>query len=770
MLANPRFGCLVSETGAGYSWSDNCHEHRLTPWSNDPVSDPPGEAIYLRDEVTGAYWSPTPSPVWETQPYQIRHGQGYTVFEHHSHGCWQELTVFVPRDCRAKIYRLRLRNDSGKSRALSATGYVEWVLGVDRNFTAPYLVTAVDDETGIQTAHNAFQDEIYASRIAFWDVVGEPTRTFTGDRTEFIGRNGSLKAPAALARTALSGRIGAGYDSCAAAQIKFTLNPGAEKEICFVLGEGDDLAQARELARRFRKPKAAEEALQQVRQYWDDTLGTVQVATPDHALDILLNRWLLYQIISSRLWARAGFYQSGGAYGFRDQLQDVLALVYTDPGLTREQILRAAARQFQEGDVQHWWHPPLGAGIRTRCSDDYLWLPFVVADYVSATADTGVLDVAIPYLHDRLLEAHEEDRYNVPEVAPGEESLYHHCLRALERGMTLLGEHGLPLIGAGDWNDGMNLVGRAGKGESIWLGWFLIATLARFAPLCRARGDSERALAYLRTGEQLAASIEQHGWDGHWYRRAYTDDGLPLGSAQNEECRIDSLTQSWAVLANAALPQRAAEAMTSVRTYLLRPEERLILLLTPPFDKSALEPGYIKGYLPGIRENGGQYTHAAVWVAQATARLGQGEWAAQLLQWLNPITHSASPEDIAVYKVEPYVMAADVYSTAPNLGRGGWTWYTGSAAWMYRVTVESLLGLHMDGGALTIDPCIPADWSGYRITYQYFSASYEIQVDNPHGVTRGVQAITLDDELLPDRRITRHDDGRIHHVHVILGE
>ena len=769
VLANPRFGCLVSESGAGYSWADNSHEHRLTPWSNDPVSDPPGEAIYLRDETTGVYWSPTPSPVRDAQPYHIRHGQGYTVFEHHSYGCWQELTVFVPIDCRAKIYRLRLRNDSGKSRTLSATGYVEWVLGVHRHFTAPFLVTAVDEETGIQTARNAYQDDTYAARIAFLDVVGEPTRTYTGDRTEFLGRNGSLRAPAALSRATLSGRIGAGYDPCAAAQMVFTFAPGAEKELFFVLGEGDNLPQARELARRFRKPGAVEEALQQVRKYWDDQLNTVQVSTPDPALDLLLNRWLLYQTVSSRLWARSGFYQSGGAYGFRDQLQDVLALVYTDPGLTREHILRAAARQFEEGDAQHWWHPPLGAGIRTRCSDDYLWLPYVVADYVAATADTGVLDVGIPYLQDRPLEAHEEDRYNTPAVAPVSASLYDHCLRALDHGMKLIGEHGLPLIGSGDWNDGMNLVGHAGKGESIWLGWFLTTTLTRFARICSARGDTDRALVYERMGEKLTAAIEQYGWDGGWYRRAYTDDGLPLGSAQNDECRIDSLAQSWAAISGAALPHRAVEAMAAVGEYLLRPDARLILLLTPPFDTSAFEPGYIKGYLPGVRENGGQYTHAAVWVALAAARLGQGELAATLLHWLNPITHSATAQDMAIYKVEPYVMAADVYGVAPHLGRGGWTWYTGSSAWMYRTAIESLLGLHMDGGALTIDPCLPADWGWYRIVYRYFSASYEIQVNNPHGVNRGVRAITLDGEPLPDGRIIRRDDGRIHQVYVEMG-
>ncbi|MHB1460248.1 MAG: GH36-type glycosyl hydrolase domain-containing protein [Armatimonadota bacterium] len=770
VLANPRFGSIVSESGAGYSWTDNSHDHRLSPWSNDPVSDPAGEAIYLRDEDTGQFWSPCLSPVRDDSPYQIRHGQGYTVFEHHSNGCWQELTVFVPVDCRAKIFRLKLRNDTARARSLSATGYLEWVLGTDRQFTAPYLVTDVDVETGIMTARNAYQDDTYASRIAFWDVVGEPHRTLTGDRTEFIGRNGSMSSPAALSRVSLSGRIGAGYDPCAASQIKFTLYPNVEKEILFVLGEGDDLPQVRELVHRFRQPGAAQEALEQVCHYWDDQLNTVQVETPDHSLDIQLNRWLLYQTISSRLWARSGFYQSGGAYGFRDQLQDVMALVYTDPNLTREQILRAAARQYEEGDVQHWWHPPLGAGIRSRCSDDYLWLPYVVADYVTTIGDTGILDVPTQYLTDLPLEAHEDDRYNIPAVAASSGTLYDHCIRSLDRGIKLLGEHSLPLIGSCDWNDGMSLVGREGKGESIWLGWFLTTVLPHFAEICLSRGDDHRSQLYHEASSKLATAIETSGWDGRWYRRAYMDDGKALGSALNEECQIDSIAQSWSAISGTAPLSRAREAMASLGEYLLRPEKQLVLLLTPPFDQSGLEPGYIKGYLPGVRENGGQYTHAAVWVALAAARLGQGDLAAMLLHWLNPINHTSNERDVSTYKVEPYVIAADVYSVEPHAGRGGWSWYTGSSAWMYRVSVEALLGLTLHGDVFTITPCIPVDWREYRMTYRYFSASYEIHVTNPHGVNTGVVTVTLDGEVVPDGQITRHDDGQVHQVTVEMGQ
>ncbi len=769
VLANPDFGCIISESGAGYTWADNCHEHRITPWSNDPVCDSPGEVVYIRDEDSGCIWTTTPAPIREAQPYRIRHGQGYTTFEHHSHGCRQLLTVFVPTDGRAKIYRLQIRNDSGRKRNLSVTGYVEWVLGTDRQFTRPFVVTDVDTETGIQTARNAYQNEGFASRVAFLDIVGVATRTYTGDRTEFIGRNGQLRAPLGLTRFELGGRVGAGYDPCAAAQVKFTLNPDEEKEIDIVIGEADDLPGARQLASRFRIPGAVAEAQGQVRQYWDDKLNTVQITTPDPALDILINRWLLYQTVSSRLWARSGFYQSGGAYGFRDQLQDVMSLVYTDPGQTRTQLLRAAARQFLEGDVQHWWHLPAGAGVRTRCSDDYLWLPYVTADYVATTADIGVLDEQINYLDDKVLEAQEEDRYNIPSESAIQESLYQHCLRALDRGIKLVGAHGLPLIGSGDWNDGMNLVGNDGKGESIWLGWFLTTTLMRFADICTRHGDSVKADGYRREAAKITTAIEKHGWDGEWYRRAYTDEGIALGSAQNTECRIDSIAQSWAVISGGAQPDRAKMAMDSLAKYLLRSEEKLTLLLTPPFDKSTLEPGYIKGYPVGVRENGGQYTHAAMWVALAASRQGNGSLAAKLLAWLNPIYHSSNAADVEKYKVEPYVIAADIYGVAPHLGRGGWTWYTGSSAWMYRVAVESMLGLHMVDGELVINPCIPAEWPECTITYQYFSTKYIIQVDNPFNVNCGAMKITLNDEPLPGGRLTRVDDGRVHYIRVLLG-
>ena len=767
VLANPDFGSIISESGGGYSWSENSHEHRLTPWFNDPVSDPSGEAIYLRDELSGIYWSPTPAPVRDVEPYRIRHGQGYSIFEHYSHGISQQMTVFVPIDQKAKIYRIRLKNEGGKPRVLSVTGYLEWVLGVDRNFTAPFLVTAVDEATGLLTARNSYQSANYAARIAFWDVIGSSTHTFTSDRTEFIGRNGSLSSPAALGRVSLSGRTGAGVDSCAAQQVKITLNPQEEKEISFVLGEGDDLEQARATALHFREEGAIEKDYQRLIAFWDEQLGALQVSTPDTALNIMLNRWVLYQTISCRIWGRSGYYQSGGAYGFRDQLQDMLAMIYSNQAMIREHLLRAASRQFEEGDVQHWWHPPTGVGVRTRCSDDYLWLPYVTAEYLAASNDNELLETPISFLHDALLDDHEEDRYNTPTISLQQGTMYDHCLRSLERGMKLLGQHGLPLIGSGDWNDGMSMVGRQGVGESIWLGWFLVVTMRKFAKIAKTRGDNERANWCLQGAEKLLTAINEHGWDGKWYRRAFTDAGELLGSEQNEECRIDSIAQSWAVLADPENP-RSQQALDSLMEQLLMVDEKLVLLLTPPFDTSALNPGYIKDYPPGVRENGGQYTHAAVWVALAAAKLGKGDTVANLISWLNPINHAIDVEAVEKYKVEPYVVTGDVYSVYPHIGRGGWSWYTGSAAWLYRVSVEALLGLTIVDGYIELNPCIPASWSGFQMSYRYMSTVYQIQVDNPHRVNNGVKTIMLDDNNVEGGRIPQVDDGKKHHLRVIL--
>jgi cyclic beta-1,2-glucan synthetase len=768
VIANEQdFGFEVTETGGGYTWSANSRENRLTPWSNDAVSDPPGEAIYLRDEESGAVWTPTPLPVRGDDPYVIRHGQGYTVFEHTSHGITQELLLFAPLDAAVKISVLRLRNRTDESRRLSVTSYSEMVLGVERGASAPFCITEFDKESGAIFARNPYNNE-FASRIAF-AAASEPDSTFTCDRKEFLGRNGGPARPAALRRTTLSGRAGAGLDPCAAIQTVVELAPGASREVVFLLGETETREEARAVVERFRRPRAVNEAFERVLARWDEMLETVVVRTPDAALDTLLNRWLPYQTLACRVLARSAFYQSGGAYGFRDQLQDVMALVYARPDLTRAQILRAAAHQFKEGDVQHWWHPPTGRGVRTRFSDDLLWLPYVTSFYLNVTGDAGLLDEVVPFLEAPPLEPGQDESYTQPAVSQESASLYEHCVRTLDRSLSL-GQHGLPLMGSGDWNDGMNRVGHEGRGESVWVGWFLHTVLEWFAPICDARGDTSRADTYRAHLTKLKQALEAEGWDGDWYRRAFFDDGTPLGSAQNEECRIDSIAQSWGVISGAADSHRAARAMAAVEQYLIRRGDGLIILFTPPFDRSALDPGYIKGYVPGVRENGGQYTHAAIWTVIAYALLGDGDRAGELFALLNPVNHASTRAGLHKYKVEPYVAAADVYAVHPHTGRGGWTWYTGSSGWMYRAGLESILGFRLRGARLKIDPCVPRWWREFEIQYRHGATRYQIKVENPQGVCRGVAGLEVDGAAQTTDDFALADDGARHSVRVVLGE
>jgi cyclic beta-1,2-glucan synthetase len=768
VIANPRFGFLVSESGGGCTWASNSQQNRLTPWNNDPVTDPPGEVIYLRDDTTGEVWTPTPLPLGIGAANLVRHGQGYTVFEQARPGLRQELVLFVPPDDTVKLLRLRVRNTGSRPRRLSAALYAEWVLGTWRDQAPMSVITEVDDATGALLARNSFNTD-YAASVAF-AAVNLP-HTLTGDRTEFLGRNGSLLHPAALERIELSGRVGAALDPCAALLAPFELQPGEEKEALFLLGEGsgrDPLAEVRRLVTEYCDPGRAQAALDSACGMWDRLLDTVRVETPEPGMDVLLNRWLLYQVLSCRVWGRTAFYQSGGAYGFRDQLQDVMSLVHARPDQARAQVLRAASRQFLEGDVQHWWHPPVGRGVRTRFSDDFLWLPFVTHHYVEATGDQGILDESVHFLRGPLLRPEQEEEYGLPEVTEEAASLYEHCARAIDNGLHY-GPHGLPLMGTGDWNDGMNRVGSGGRGESVWDGWFQLTILPRFAEWARRRGDTERAARYTAEADRLRQAMEKEAWDGAWYRRAYFDDGTPLGSAENTECQIDSLPQTWAVISGAADPERARQAMAAVEQRLVRWAEGLVLLFTPPFDQGTLQPGYIKGYVPGIRENGGQYTHAATWVVQATAQLGHGTRAAELFRLLSPVSHTSSPEAVSRYKVEPYVVCADVYGEPPHVGRGGWTWYTGSAAWLYRVGLESILGFHRHGDRLRIEPCIPSAWPGFTLHYRHGTALYHIHVENPEHVERGVSTITLDGNTLPDGMVPLADDGREHEVRVVLG-
>ena len=767
VIANPDFGFTVSETGSGYTWCGNSSENRLTPWSNDPVTDTPGEALYLRDEETAEVWSPTPLPCRAPAPYMIRHGAGYSIFEHHSHGLAQRLRLFVIPDAPVKMVHLRLENLWVHTRHITATLYVEWVLGVTRDVTQHHVVSEYDSDLQALLVRNSYNAE-FGECVAFV-AASQPLHGLTVDRTEFLGRLGNLRRPAALDRIGLTNTVTPGLDPCAALQLHIDLQPGETQEIFFVIGQGENREDALNLIECYQSTEQVASVWDQVSRVWDKLLGTVQVQTPDPAMNYLLNRWLLYQTLACRVWARSAFYQSSGAFGFRDQLQDVLALIHAAPHLTRAHILKAAQFQFDAGDVLHWWHPPSGRGTRTRFSDDLLWLPYVVAHYVEVTGDEGVLDEMIPFRQATPLEPGEMERYDQYTLSAETITLYEHCQRAIEKGDTT-GRHGLPLMGGGDWNDGMNRVGIEGQGESVWLGWFLSATFKRFARLCERRGDQEQALVYRKRADELGESIEEHAWDGAWYRRAYYDDGTPIGSASNLECQIDSIAQAWAVLSGAGDPEHAKQAMEAVANRLVRLEDQLVLLLAPPFDQTARDPGYIKGYPPGIRENGAQYTHAALWVVWAFAELGQGERAEALFRLLNPIYHSDTPEKAVLYGVEPYVIAADVYSAAEHTGRGGWTWYTGSSGWMYRVGLEAILGIQRVGQTMHIKPCIPKTWGHYQVTYHVGETTYLIRVENPTGVNGGVKQIELDGIILNGNEIPLGGDGKQHQVNVLLGD
>jgi cellobiose phosphorylase len=683
------------------------------------------------------------------------------VFEHTEFGIVSELWVYVAMDAPVKFSVLKLRNVSGRPRRLSVTGFMEWVLGDLRPKSLLHVQTEVDLKTGAMLARNYYNTE-FPDRIVFLDV-NDATRTLTGDRKEFIGRNGSLSLPAALRRARLSGKVGAGLDPCGAVQVSFNLSDGEERETSFRLGVGRSAADVQILIRRFRRADASRAVLEGVWAYWNRTLGAVNVDTPDPAVNVLANGWLLYQTLSCRLWGRTGFYQSGGAYGFRDQLQDVLALVHAEPALTREHLLRSAARQFREGDVQHWWHPPSGRGVRTHFSDDYLWLPYVTCRYVSSVADTGVLDENIPFLEARPVKPDEESYYDLPNKSEETATLYQHCVRAIERGLKF-GAHGLPLMGCGDWNDGMNLVGKDGHGESVWLAFFLYDVLTQFAKLARSRNDPAFADRCESQAKQLQTNIELHAWDGGWYRRAYFDNGEPLGSATNPECQIDSMPQSWSVISGAGEPQRSRQAMTAVDKRLIRRTDKLIQLFDPPFDKSSLNPGYIKGYIPGVRENGGQYTHGAIWATMAFAIMGDHDRAWELFALLNPIHHGGTPQQMAIYKVEPYVVAADVYAVAPHTGRGGWTWYTGSAGWMYRLLIETLLGVNREGDQLRLTPRLPESWHTCKIHYRYRQTVYHITVTQLAAEAAEGNQLILDGEELAVTSVSLVDDRREHFV------
>ena len=749
VIANPTFGFLVSAEGSGAVWSENSRENQLVPWSNDPVTDAPGEAVYLRDLDSGAVWTPTALPMRGAGTYVARHGFGYSRFEHDANGIAARMVQTVPLDAPLRITRLTLQNTSSRPRRLSVTSYAEWVLGTSRSATAATVTTERDPQTGALMARNPY-GMAFPGRIAFADM-GPEVQAYTCDRAEVLGAGGSMADPRGLRGRALSGRLGAGLDPCAAQQRVITLAPGAQIELRLLFGQAQRIEDARDLITRYRA--ADLDAVQaDVAAHWDGLLGAVQVQTPDRAMDILLNGWLLYQTLACRIWARSGFYQASGAYGFRDQLQDGMALTFSRPEMTREHLVRAAGRQFPEGDVQHWWLPHSGQGVRTRISDDRVWLGYGVARYVAVSGDAGILNEQVPFLTGPPLAPGAHDDFFQPGVSDQTASVFEHCARGIDQCIALTGMNGMPLIGTGDWNDGMNRVGEAGQGTSVWLGWLLIRTIAMLAPLADTR-DPARAARWRAHSETVRAAIEAHAWDGEWYRRGTFDDGSALGSATSDECRIDSLSQSWAVLSGVADPARAAQAMKSVEDRLIRHDPGLALLFTPPFDRTPLDPGYIKGYPPGLRENGGQYSHAAMWAVVAFAELGQGDKAGALFALLNPINHALTLPDAERYKGEPYVVAADVYSTAPHEGRAGWSWYTGSAGWMYRAGIEAIVGITREGNALCLNPCFPSDWPAITASVRVGGARVSIDVQNPDRSGHGIRRVEVDGITVP------HGDG-----------
>jgi len=756
VIANADFGFLVTESGAGYTWSENSRENRLTPWSNDPVTDRSGEVVYIRDASTGAYWSATPQPCSHGGTYLVTHGFGESTFETQTPALHSQLTVYGAPGERAKVMHLKLRNLSDDVAATYEVYlYVEWVLGVLREEAYRHHVVSFDPALQTLFAVNHYNNE-FAGRLVYIgsdrDVTG-----YTGSRFEFIGRHRDVSCPLVFERASnpkgispfigrsqvkLERKIGAGLNSCGVIQVQVKIEPGEEQELHFFLGEAPNQDALRQAVGRLRFPRVAHELRDTQARFWQTHTDAVTVETPERSFDLLLNGWLSYQTLSCRIHGRSGFYQSGGAIGFRDQLQDSLALLHSDPALTRAQILLHSTRQFTAGDVQHWWHPPTGRGVRTTISDDLLWLPYVTDEYIKATGDNRVLDEATGFLEGPRLEPGHADMYFVPTTALRQGSIYEHCTLAIDRALAY-GAHGLPLIGGGDWNDGMNEVGKDGRGESVWLGWFLCDVLSRFSRIAKSRGDIERATRYQEAHESIRRAVEEQAWDGKWYRRAYFDDGTPLGSSANTECRIDSLAQSWAVISGAGDRLRGECGMSEVYTQLVDEASRIILLLTPAFDKGDLNPGYIKGYLPGLRENGAQYTHAATWVVLATTMLGRGTKAFELFQMLNPITHGRTKAEVETYQGEPYVLCGDVYSNPQHPGRAGWSWYTGSSGWLYRIGLEQILGIQLTPEGLKIAPCIPRDWKSYRVNYRSQRGTFRIEVRNPRGSSRGVATVRV---------------------------
>lgn len=762
IIANPTIGTVVSESGSAYTWALNAHEYRITPWHNDPVTDNSGEAFYLRDEESGLFWSPAPFPVKGESNYITTHGFGYTSYEHIENGISSKMKVFVDKEAPVKFVVLTLKNKTERIRKISSTGYLEIILGSVRSKTNMHILSEHDVQNGALFFRNRYNDA-FANRVAFFKIIGAGKYSYTTDRSKFIGRNRNLTDPQSIYRQDLRGKIGAGHDTCAGLQGKFNLLAGEEREIVFLIGSAEDTDSAIKLTQKFSDLNSINQSFDQIIEYWNEIVNIVQVQTPDKALDLLANGWLTYQTIASRLFARSGFYQSGGAFGFRDQIQDVLSLLHIKPEFARKQILLNASRQFKEGDVQHWWHPPEGRGVRTTCSDDLLWLPFVVYRYLNAIGDVDILKEQVGFLECRLLDKGEDSLYDLPMSGSLIADLYHHCSLAIKHSLHF-GEHGLPLMGSGDWNDGMDQVGHGGKGESVWLAFFLYDVLSNFEKVAIQYGDTEFATTCKEEAIQLQSNIEKYAWDGEWYKRAWFDDGTPLGSKSNEECRIDAISQSWSVLTKAAPEERRNQAMNSLNKYLVKRDMKIIQLLDPPFDKSDLNPGYIKGYVPGVRENGGQYSHAAIWTLMAFAALGDRKTSYELFSMIQPVNHALIQKDVQIYKVEPYVMAADVYANETHRGRGGWTWYTGSAGWMNQFIVGSMLGMELMVDHLKFTPCFPEEWPSVTINYRFKTSSYTITVYQKKNIEASWWK--MDNEEGKGNNFPLKNDGLLHEVEI----
>jgi len=748
ILANPGFGCLTTSAGLDFTWRDNSSEYRLTPWHNDPVTEQSSEALYLRDEETAEAWSPTPLPLNDGLPYQAAHGAGYTRFEHNSNGLNQRLDVFTDPEEPVKVVQVQLNNCWPRSRRITLTYAVEWVLGNSHADNTGLLVPETDPDSHAILIRNGFNRN-QSGRMAFL-AASEPPHGITTDLHEFLGPDRSWRNPDGLLTIGLSGNVTVGPEVCGVYQIHINLAVDATAKFHFLLGTGENRDEALKRIRRFQNTAFITERRAALDTKWDDLLGQIQIKTPDPALDLMANRWLLYQTVSSRLWGRTGFYQPGGAFGFRDQLQDVLALLWAAPTLALEQILRAATVQFEEGDVLHWWHTDPLRGVRTRCSDDLLWLPYVVTEYLRATGDDQLLNLQVAWLDGNKLAPGEGERY--AEFVPSSHtaSIYEHCCRAIDARLAV-GAHGLPFIGTGDWNDGLNRVGTEGKGESVWMAWFLCFVCDHFAPLCEQRGDVERARFYTERTRELAQATEKNAWDGHWYLRGFYDDGDILGGAASNECQIDLNAQTWAVISGAARPDRIAQAMQAVQQELIDPYHQLIKLLAPPFEKSVKNPGYIKGYPAGARENGGQYTHAAVWAAWGMARMGHVEKALQWCQWLNPIYRATDRNTADRYRIEPYVMPGDIYAGKNNAGRGGWSWYSGAAPWYYRLIIEQMLGLQWSADGFRITPCLPTDWPEIRLQLTRDITTYTLIIEQPGLLQPGeIEKESVDADLSDD--------------------